>query len=78
MPENLIEYSAVYSPNKTPHDNAELQTQLNIKRIYDIECLNGYRMIVGTTGSMLSLIEDSKKSFTHVIIDEAGQCTEVE
>lgn len=77
MPENLIEYSAVYCPNKSPIDNAELEAQLKIKRIYDVELLSGYRMIVGTTGSMISLIEDSKNVYTHVVIDEAGQCTEV-
>lgn len=77
MPDNLIEYSAVYCPNKLPLSNVEMETQLKIKRIYDIELLSEYRMIVGTTGSLISLVEDSKNVFTHVVIDEAGQCTEV-
>lgn len=77
MPEKLIEYSAVYSPNKSSFDDVELGTQLKIQRIHDIEQLCGYRMIVGTTGSVISLVEDSKNVFTHAVIDEAGQCTEV-
>lgn len=77
MPENLIEYSAVYCPNKSTLADAELETQLKINRIYDTKMLRGYRMIVGTTGSMISLVEDSKNVFSHVVIDEAGQCTEV-
>lgn len=78
MPENLIEYSAVYCSKKSPLDDAEPETELKIKRIYDIELLSEHRMIVGTTGSILPLIESSKKLFTHVVLDEAGQCTEVQ
>lgn len=75
MPENIIEYSALYCPNKSPLD--ELEEQLKIRRIYDIEMLSEYRMIVGTTGSMISLVENSKNVYDFVILDEACQATEV-
>lgn len=54
--------------------------QIVPKRIATKELLMANRIIITTTGlvSRLSIMEVSKNKFTHLIVDEAGQCSETE
>lgn len=79
MPINLIAYSAtICFKFETKEEDSDPSSE--IRKIDDIKHLKQYRLVVGTTASLSALVECSQidYSFTHVIIDEAGQCTEVD
>lgn len=81
MPDELIAYSATIRLNVTSSQNDDGEDPMRqIKNIDDIHQLKDYRLIIGTTAAMSVLVEcpDIEYSFSHVIIDEAGQCTEVD
>lgn len=83
MPHDLIAYSATIRLNasspQNDYDDVENTTR-QIKNIDNIKQLKDYRLIIGTTAAMSVLVQspDIEYSFSHVIIDEAGQCTEVD
>lgn len=83
MPENLFKYSAVVktvSYKKGNDDFMDSNLSLSIRTETNIDSIKSYRLIVGSNLALYSLVASAKMnfSFTHVIIDEAGQCTEIE
>lgn len=78
MPDDLVDYGAtVYLKQQNDDD---VDQELRVKTLYSVDALKNFRLVVGTTVSISSLAESSQLdfSFTHVFIDEAGQCTEVD
>lgn len=80
IPDNLIECSATILRTNADDRYAKSNAALKIKTMPDVDFLRDYRLVIGTTASISILAESLKinYSFTHAIIDEAGQCTEID
>lgn len=83
MQEDLLKYSATVrkvSQRKDNDDSIDNNLSLSIRTETNIDFIKSYRLIVGSNLALYSLVASAKLnySFTHIIIDEAGQCTEIE
>lgn len=83
MEEDLFKYSAtvkVVPQRKCNDDFIDSNLSLSIRTETNIDFIKSYRLVVGSNLALYSLVASSKMnySFTHVLIDEAGQCTEIE
>lgn len=83
MQEDLLKYSAMVKKipqRKGNNDTIDSDLSLSIRTENNIDFIKSYRLVVGSNVALYHLVASSKLnySFTHVIIDEAGQCTEIE
>lgn len=83
MQEDLLKYSATVKrvpQRKDNDDSIDDNLSLSIRTETNIDFIKKYRLIVGSNLALYSLVASAKLnySFTHILIDEAGQCTEIE
>lgn len=73
IPDELTKFGIVRTIDELEPDKSETR--------YKMKCLlklQKYKVVVGTLSTITHLLESKKlrNSFTHALIDEAGQCTE--
>lgn len=59
---------------------ADLEPEKEMSFVKRLELIKKYRVVISTSTTIAQLLEghNLRNFFTHVIIDEAGQCTEVD
>lgn len=59
---------------------ADLEPEKKLRFVERLELIKKFRVVISTSTTIAQLLEGHslRNFFTHVIIDEAGQCTEVD
>lgn len=82
VPSELSSYCAILRLKKIDcGEEKETETKSNVKVFHELICLAPFRIVIGTCIGLGLLMNDRKgyiPDYTHVIVDEAGQCSEPE
>lgn len=79
FPDCLDPYSATIDTGECQRFNeADFELDFKTKRKLTIETLEEYRIVISTCNLLGCIQLEMPTKFSHVVIDEAGQCTEPE
>lgn len=82
IPNELNPYCATFRLKKNGSGNEkETEMEAKVKIFHELVCVAPFRIVIGTCVGLGPMMSDRKgdvPDYTHVIVDEAGQCSEPE